>query len=122
MTAGKQGGQRELVPIRASASPPLANAYGPLMTSSSVARLSKLQPVLNPEHGELVRAFVREASLAEAVPAPAASLIADDAVEAWQALCLPDSARNGPPSSSCAPAVTYGPASCCRVIRDFRMW
>src|SRR6476469_7354065 len=93
MTAGKQGGQRELVPIRASASPPLANAYGPLMTSSSVARFSKLQLVLKPEHGELVRACVREASLAEAVPAPVASLIADDAVEAWQALCLPDSAR-----------------------------
>src|SRR6476469_6561499 len=93
MTAGKQGGQRELVPIRASASPPLANAYGPLMTSSAVARFSKLQLVLKPEHGELVRACVREASLAEAVPAPVASLIADDAVEAWQALCLPDSAR-----------------------------
>jgi hypothetical protein len=63
------------------------------MTSSSVARFSKLQIVLAPEHGELVRAFVREAALAEAVPAPVASLIADDAVEAWQALCLPDSAR-----------------------------
>src|SRR3954451_9653332 len=63
------------------------------MTSSSVARFSTLQLVLEPEHGELVRAFVREASLAEAVPAPVASLIADDAVEAWQALCLPDSAR-----------------------------
>ena len=63
------------------------------MTSSAVARFSKLQLVLKPEHGELVRAFVREASLAEAVPAPVASLIADDAVEAWQALCLPDSAR-----------------------------
>jgi hypothetical protein len=57
------------------------------MTSSSVARFSELQLVLKPEHGELVRAFVREASLAEAVPAPVASLIADDAVE------LPDSAR-----------------------------
>src|SRR6476659_5023301 len=92
------------------------------MTSSSVARFSKLQLVLKPEHGELVRTFVREASLAEAVPAPVASLIADDAVEAWQALCLPDSARQAPASSCCAPMVTYGPASCCRVIRDFRMW
>src|SRR6185437_3601444 len=44
-------------------------------------------------HGELVRAFVREAALAEAVPARVASLIADDSVEAWQALCLPDSPR-----------------------------
>src|SRR3954453_21653726 len=63
------------------------------MTSSSVARFSKLQLVLKPEHGELVRAFVREASLADAVPAPGGSLIADDAVAAWQALCLPDSPR-----------------------------
>ena len=29
---------------------------------------------------------------------------------------------NAPASSCCAPAVTYGPASCCRAIRDFRMW
>ena len=57
------------------------------MTSSSVARFSKLQLVLEPERGELVRAFVREAALAEAVPAPVASLIADDAVQAWRALC-----------------------------------
>src|SRR3954467_7616786 len=63
------------------------------MRSSSIARFSKLQLVLEPEHGELVRAFVREASLAEAVPASVASLIADDAVEAWEALCLPESAR-----------------------------
>jgi hypothetical protein len=63
------------------------------MTPPSVTRFSKLQLVLEPEHGELVRAFVREASLAEAVPAPVASLIADDAVQAWLALCLPDSPR-----------------------------
>ena len=60
------------------------------MTPPSVTRFSKLQLVLEPEHGELVRAFVREASLAEAVPAPVASLIADDAVQAWLALCLPE--------------------------------
>jgi hypothetical protein len=63
------------------------------MTSSSVARFSELRLVLEPEHGELVRAFVREAALAEAVPAPVASLVADDAVEAWQALCTPDAGR-----------------------------
>ena len=63
------------------------------MTSSSVARFSKLQLVLEPGHRELVRAFVREAALTETVPVPVASLIADDAVEAWQALCLPESAR-----------------------------
>ena len=35
------------------------------MTSSSMARFSELQLTLEPEHGELVRAFVREAALAE---------------------------------------------------------
>src|SRR4029077_8667213 len=79
--------------IRASASPPPSERIR--STHDIVLRcpVSKLQLVLKLEHGELVGAFVREASLAEAVPAPAASLIADDAVEAWQALCLPDSAR-----------------------------
>jgi hypothetical protein len=52
------------------------------MPSSSVARFSELRLVLEPEHGELVRAFVREAALAEAVPASVASLVADDAVDA----------------------------------------
>ena len=63
------------------------------MPSSSVPRFSELRLVLEPEHGELVRAFVREAALAEAVPASVASLVADDAVEAWQALCTPDAGR-----------------------------
>ncbi|HEX7205522.1 MAG TPA: hypothetical protein VF237_10210 [Xanthobacteraceae bacterium] len=36
---------------------------------------------------------MREAALAEAVPASVASLVADDAVEAWQALCTPDAGR-----------------------------
>ena len=63
------------------------------MPSSPVARFSELRLVLEPEHGELVRAFVREAALAEAVPASVASLVADDAVEAWQALCTPDAGR-----------------------------
>ena len=40
------------------------------MTSSSVARFSELQLMLEPERGELVRAFVREAALAEGVPCP----------------------------------------------------
>ncbi len=40
-----------------------------------------------------MRAFVREASLAEGVPAPVASLIADDAAQAWLALCAPGSGR-----------------------------
>jgi hypothetical protein len=63
------------------------------MPSPSVPRFSELRLVLEPGHGELVRAFVREAALAEAVPVPEASLIADDAVEAWQALCTPDAGR-----------------------------
>ena len=94
MTAGKQEDLTWLIPIPACEREPApSNAYGPLMTSSSVARFSKLQLVLEPEHGELVRAFVREAALAESVPVPVASLIADDAVEAWEALCLPDAGR-----------------------------
>jgi hypothetical protein len=63
------------------------------MPSSPVARFSELRLVLEPEHGELERAFVREAALAEAVPAWVASLVADDAVEAWQVLCTPDAGR-----------------------------
>ena len=35
------------------------------MPSSSVRPVSELRLVLEPEHGELVRAFVREAALAE---------------------------------------------------------
>jgi hypothetical protein len=53
----------------------------------SVSRFSELQLVLEPARGELVRAFVREASLAEGVPASIASLIADDTTQAWLALC-----------------------------------
>src|SRR5262249_60713652 len=43
--------------------------------------------VLEPARGELVRAFVREASLVEGVPASVASLIADDTAQAWLAIC-----------------------------------
>jgi len=59
--------------------------------TSSLARFSELQLVLEPARGELVRAFVREASLAEGVPASVASLIADDTAQAWHALCTPGS-------------------------------
>jgi len=52
----------------------------------SVARFSELQLVLEPARGELVRAFVREASL-EGVPASVASLIADDTAQTWLAIC-----------------------------------
>jgi hypothetical protein len=49
--------------------------------------------VLEPARGEIVRAFVREASLAEGVPVAVANLIADDAAQAWAALCTPGSDR-----------------------------
>jgi hypothetical protein len=45
--------------------------------------LSELLLVLEPARRELVRAFVREASLAESVPVSVASLIADDTAQAW---------------------------------------
>ena len=56
-------------------------------------RFSELQLMLEPARGELVRAFVREAALAEGVPASVASLIADDTAQAWAALCAPGSDR-----------------------------
>jgi hypothetical protein len=48
---------------------------------------SELQLALEPARGELVRAFVREASLAEDVPASVASLMANDTAQAWLAIC-----------------------------------
>jgi hypothetical protein len=50
-------------------------------------QISELQVVLEPAREELVRTFVREASLAEGVAASVSSLIADDAAQAWLALC-----------------------------------
>jgi hypothetical protein len=63
------------------------------MKKPSVSRSSELELVLEPQRGELVRAFVREATLAESAPAAAASLLANDAAELWQALCTPGSGR-----------------------------
>ena len=48
----------------------------------SLPRFSELQLALEPARGELVRAFVREASLVEGVPVSVASLIADDTAQA----------------------------------------
>jgi hypothetical protein len=56
-------------------------------------RLSELQVVLEPAREELVRTFVREASLAEGVAASVSSLIADDTAQAWLALCTPACGR-----------------------------
>ena len=53
------------------------------MKAPTHKRFSELQLALEPARGELVRAFVREASLAEGVPASVASLIADDTAQAW---------------------------------------
>ncbi len=57
------------------------------MTAPSPQRFSELQLVLEPARGELVRAFVREAALAEGVALSVAGLIADDTVQVWLALC-----------------------------------
>lgn len=63
------------------------------MKKSTVPHSSELELILEPQRGELVRAFVREASLAEGASVPVASLIANDAVGIWQALCTPGSGR-----------------------------
>ncbi|HZO44604.1 MAG TPA: hypothetical protein VFB68_01865 [Xanthobacteraceae bacterium] len=57
------------------------------MTASSPKRFSELQLVLEPARGELVRAFAREAALAEGASLSVAGLIADDTVQVWLALC-----------------------------------
>ena len=46
----------------------------------------ELQLTLQSAYSELVRAFVREAALAEGLPVSCASLIADDSAETWLAL------------------------------------
>lgn len=58
------------------------------MNAPPLMRFSELQLVLERTRGDLVRAFTREAALAEGVPASIASLIADDTVHAWLALCI----------------------------------
>src|SRR5262245_30046008 len=63
------------------------------MARSSIPRSSELELLLEPRRGELVRAFVREASLAEGAPTSVASLVAEDAADIWQALCTPGSGR-----------------------------
>jgi RimJ/RimL family protein N-acetyltransferase len=73
----------------------IPNDIGParIVKASSPPRCCELQLVLEPALGEVLRAFVREASLAEGVPVPVANLIADDAAQAWLALCAPESDR-----------------------------
>ena len=57
------------------------------MTAPSLKHFSELQLVLEPARVELVRAFTREAALAEGVALSVASLIADDTAHVWLALC-----------------------------------
>jgi hypothetical protein len=64
-----------------------------MVKAPSLPRFSELQLVLDPARGELVRAFVREASLVEDVPVSAANLIADDTVRAWLTLCTVGAGR-----------------------------
>ena len=68
-----------------------------IVKASSPPRCCELQLALEPARGELVRAFVREASLADGVPVAVANLIADDAAQAWVALCTPGSDRERRP-------------------------
>jgi len=56
------------------------------MTSPTHPRHCELHSTLDPARNDLVRAFVREAALAEGVPVSCASLIADDCAEVWLAL------------------------------------
>jgi hypothetical protein len=71
----------------------IPNDIGParIAKASSPPRCCELQLVLEPARGEVVRAFVREASLAEGAPVSVANLIADDVAQAWLALCMPES-------------------------------
>jgi hypothetical protein len=90
------------------------------MKASSAVRFSELQLVLEPERSELVRAFVREASLADGVSLATASLIADDTAHAWLALCAPGSDRERARIVMLCRTRTPGSASCCTAILDFR--
>src|SRR5262245_66064127 len=73
------------------------------MARSSVPRSSELELLLEPRRGELVRAFVRDASLAEHAPASAASLVAGAPAHTWQALCTPGSGRQRVRTAPLAP-------------------
>ena len=63
------------------------------MTGNSSSRSSELQLSLNLTRSELVRAFIREAALAEGVLPATASFIAEDSLEVWSALCALASTR-----------------------------
>jgi hypothetical protein len=56
------------------------------MTSQTPSKSSELGLTLGSAHVDLLRAFVREAALAEGVSLGCSGLIADDSAAAWQAL------------------------------------
>ncbi len=57
------------------------------MGKGHLDRFAELRLSMESQGGELLRAFVREASLVEGVPAATASLIAADAEQIWKILC-----------------------------------
>lgn len=57
-----------------------------IMSQPTSSKPSELHLTLDAAHGELVRSFVREAALAEDIPAALAACIASDAATAWQAV------------------------------------
>ena len=71
--------------------------YTPASAAHPLRAEEALRAALRPGHDlareELVRAFVREAALAEGMTVSVASLIADDTVQAWLALCTAGSGR-----------------------------
>ncbi len=77
----------------AGCGPDLALRPEQVRKASSHPHSCELQLVLEPARSELVRAFVREAALAEDVPLPLASLLADDAAQTWLSLCALGSGR-----------------------------
>lgn len=63
------------------------------MKAPPSSRPCELQLLLEPGLSEVLRAFVREAALADDAPPPLATMIADDAVEVWLALGAKASGR-----------------------------
>jgi hypothetical protein len=57
------------------------------MGKGNTDHFAELRLSMEADGGELLRAFVREASLVEKVPAAIASLIASDAEQIWRVLC-----------------------------------
>ncbi|TLG77956.1 hypothetical protein [Methylocystis sp. B8] len=62
------------------------------MGKGNTDHFAELRLSTEADSGELLRAFVREASLVEKVPAAIASLIASDAEQIWRVLCQSDAA------------------------------